>query len=310
MSSSEDIDKGARWSTDIANELSDSTFGILCVTRENINEPWLIFEAGALSKSMENAYVSPFLFDIKQSEIDGPILQFQSTTFEKDDLKKLVTTLNKACDQDSLTEERLNKTFEVWYPTLEEDLDKLKHVEPAEQDSDETTELQTPKSPEILEKILELSRINQKLIRNSDRTLGTSLEEMSSLLRTLIERTERLDSSKKMLRMSRLHPRVLEELMQISLSKGGSGYVGIQLVLGLLKNQYPWIYDIGIETINILRSRRGMEEKHRALDQFRNFMSYSFDHPMMREFSGDSEDMRYIQHRLQQMLMETFERNL
>lgn len=101
--SSEDIDKGARWSTDIANELSDSTFGILCVTRENINEPWLTFEAGALSKSMENAYVSPFLFDIKQSEIDGPILQFQSTTFEKDDLKKLVTTLNKACDQDRLT---------------------------------------------------------------------------------------------------------------------------------------------------------------------------------------------------------------
>ena len=60
--SSEDIDKGARWSTDIANELSDSTFGILCVTRENINEPWLTFEAGALSKSMENAYVSPFPF--------------------------------------------------------------------------------------------------------------------------------------------------------------------------------------------------------------------------------------------------------
>ena len=31
--SSEDIDKGARWSTDIAKELEDSTFGILCVTR-------------------------------------------------------------------------------------------------------------------------------------------------------------------------------------------------------------------------------------------------------------------------------------
>ena len=29
--SSEDIDKGARWSTDIAKELEDSSFGILCV---------------------------------------------------------------------------------------------------------------------------------------------------------------------------------------------------------------------------------------------------------------------------------------
>ncbi len=41
--SSEDIDKGARWSTDIAKELSDSTFGIVCVTRDNLSAPWLTF---------------------------------------------------------------------------------------------------------------------------------------------------------------------------------------------------------------------------------------------------------------------------
>jgi hypothetical protein len=33
--SSEDIDKGARWSTDISQELEDSSFGIICVTPEN-----------------------------------------------------------------------------------------------------------------------------------------------------------------------------------------------------------------------------------------------------------------------------------
>ena len=31
-----------------------------------------------------------FLFDIKRSEVQGPILQFQSTIFEKDDIKKMV----------------------------------------------------------------------------------------------------------------------------------------------------------------------------------------------------------------------------
>ena len=66
--SSEDIDKGARWSTDIAKELEDSTFGILCVTKENLNAPWLSFEAGALSKTMDKSFVTPFLFDIKRSE--------------------------------------------------------------------------------------------------------------------------------------------------------------------------------------------------------------------------------------------------
>ena len=53
--SSEDIDKGARWSTDIAKELENSTFGILCVTKDNLEAPWLSFEAGALSKTMDKA---------------------------------------------------------------------------------------------------------------------------------------------------------------------------------------------------------------------------------------------------------------
>lgn len=86
--SSEDIDKGARWSTDIAKELEDSTFGILCVTKENLEAPWLSFEAGALSKTMEKSFVTPFLFDIKRSEVQGPILQFQSTIFQKMILRK------------------------------------------------------------------------------------------------------------------------------------------------------------------------------------------------------------------------------
>ena len=90
--SSEDIDKGARWSTDIATELANSTFRILCVTKDNFEAPWLSFEAGALSKTMEKSFVTPFLFDIKRSEVKGPILQFQSTIFEQEDIKKMVKT--------------------------------------------------------------------------------------------------------------------------------------------------------------------------------------------------------------------------
>ena len=86
--SSEDIDKGARWSTDIAKELEDSTFGILCVTKDNLEAPWLLFEAGALSKMMDKSSVCPFIFDLKRAEVKGPILQFQSTIFDKDDVKK------------------------------------------------------------------------------------------------------------------------------------------------------------------------------------------------------------------------------
>ncbi len=97
--SSEDIDKGARWSTDIAKELEDSTFGILCVTKDNLNAPWLSFEAGALSKTMDKSFVSPFLFDIKRAEVNGPILQFQSTIFEKEDIKSSCRQLTKHAEK-------------------------------------------------------------------------------------------------------------------------------------------------------------------------------------------------------------------
>ena len=60
--SSEDIAKGTRGIADISEALEHSSFGILCLTKDNIYAPWLIFEAGALSKSVKQGRVAPFLF--------------------------------------------------------------------------------------------------------------------------------------------------------------------------------------------------------------------------------------------------------
>jgi hypothetical protein len=51
--SAEDIEKGSRWSTKIAEELQATKAGIICVTADNQNSAWLLFEADALSKTVE-----------------------------------------------------------------------------------------------------------------------------------------------------------------------------------------------------------------------------------------------------------------
>jgi hypothetical protein len=45
---SEYIDKGAPWSERLDEALQSAHIGVLCLTKENLREPWINFEAGAL----------------------------------------------------------------------------------------------------------------------------------------------------------------------------------------------------------------------------------------------------------------------
>ena len=80
--SPDDTVKGARWSTEIAKELESSRVGLICVTPENLDAPWLLFEAGALSK-LGKSRVCPILFGVDPIDIKGPLVQFQAAKFEK-----------------------------------------------------------------------------------------------------------------------------------------------------------------------------------------------------------------------------------
>jgi TIR domain len=48
--SSEDMRKGSLWRLTLAEELESTHVGVICLTPENLRAPWLLFEAGALSK--------------------------------------------------------------------------------------------------------------------------------------------------------------------------------------------------------------------------------------------------------------------
>ncbi len=123
--SSEDIEKGGKWSNDILSGLETSLFGIICVTRDNMNSPWLNFEAGALANSIANINVSPFLLDIDSSELKGPLGLFQFTEYTKPEVLKLLETINSKTQMGQLKEYQLRQSFEVWWPKLKEKLDPL-----------------------------------------------------------------------------------------------------------------------------------------------------------------------------------------
>ncbi|MFZ0771294.1 MAG: hypothetical protein WCA49_05065 [Candidatus Sulfotelmatobacter sp.] len=154
--SSEDIAKGARWAAEIAKELQTCNYGIICITDENADSPWINFEGGALSREIEKTYVTPFLFNLRPAEVQGPLALFQSVINEKDDILKLVESINGRQETEQrLERDVLRETFEMRWPKLKEELTKI---------SREDTQTQSrPKRDlrEILEELLERARMQQ-----------------------------------------------------------------------------------------------------------------------------------------------------
>jgi len=154
-----DIEKGSRWKAEIAGELESSKIGIICVTRENLHSDWVLFEAGALSKSLESSRVCPILFGIKNTDLAGPLKQFQTTEFNKNDFKKLVSAINNNYGENKLKEKILEPAFEKWWPELEIKVNDIfaklgqADEEPIREDRD------------LLEEILELSRVTSRNLR-------------------------------------------------------------------------------------------------------------------------------------------------
>lgn len=124
--SSSDIGAGARWSPKIAAALASTKIGILCVTQENQREPWLLFEAGALAKTVDDTFVCPYLIQMRDADLaQGPLTQFQAKLADRDGTLELLATINAALGTDALSTERLQRSFDRSWPGLEGKLKAL-----------------------------------------------------------------------------------------------------------------------------------------------------------------------------------------
>ena len=155
--SAEDVAKGARWSPEIARELEESRLGILVVTKESVEAPWLVFEAGALSKSLSRAKVVPVLFGLEPTELRGPLVQFQAARFEKSEMKRVIRIINAELEISRFRATLSTPSFDVWWPHLSSEvtakLQRLQEDAPSARRSNR----------DLLEEVLSLTRMTAKL---------------------------------------------------------------------------------------------------------------------------------------------------
>ena len=114
-----DIDKGTNWALEIGQALERMKVGILCLTTENQQRPWISFEAGALAKTMETAYVIPYLIQLPPRELIPPLSQFQYVEADQQGTERMVRSINNAMGEQGLSPEMLSSSFNHWWSDLE-----------------------------------------------------------------------------------------------------------------------------------------------------------------------------------------------
>jgi hypothetical protein len=127
--SSVNIPKGTRWFSELSRQLEVTSFGIICLTLSNQHESWINFEAGAISKKVDESRISPFLFGLSPLDLTGPLQLFQATTTEREDVYRLVVSLAESSGI-QVTPASLRNKFDISWPWLEAALKRIPSEEP------------------------------------------------------------------------------------------------------------------------------------------------------------------------------------
>jgi hypothetical protein len=157
--STRDLDRGSLWFGEINDQLKDTTVGIICLTQENKDRPWILFEAGALAKGLSTARVCTLLIDLEPKDIEDPLAQFNHTFPNKESVLGLVRTLNSSLGVAALDIRILEQVFSTYWPQFES---RFKEILAS-------TETALPSKPrpkeDVLGEILENTRMLNSRIR-------------------------------------------------------------------------------------------------------------------------------------------------
>lgn len=172
--STRDIDRGALWFSEIHDQLKDTSVGIVCLTQENKDRPWILFEAGALAKGLSSNRVCTFLIDLKATDLEDPLAQFNHTLPERTSLWELVRTLNNCLTGSALDERVLTQVFDTYWTQFERGFSEIISKLPAEAGSEPR-----PKE-DILADILENTRFLNHRLRRLESKIGVAAQERSN----------------------------------------------------------------------------------------------------------------------------------
>jgi hypothetical protein len=116
-----DIAAGTRWRAELDKSLDAATSAVVCLTPAGLSSPWVQFETGALSASPLCARICPYLIDLEQEKMSGPLSEFQSRQANEEGSWDLLVALNHVLAE-PIGESALRSRFVKCWSSLKADI--------------------------------------------------------------------------------------------------------------------------------------------------------------------------------------------
>lgn len=254
-----DIAAGDRWAQAVGAELEASNFGIICITPENLTSPWVLFEAGALAKSMQDGKVIPLLFGLEFSDITGPLAQFQAKKVDQAGLGEVIQAIEKVSDNKN-REELIRRRFNGLWPDFENMIGEIPDRAPTEKHMRPQTE--------ILEELV-----------TGVRGLDSRLHDFS------MEFSEK-DPRGYRRKLRRFHPKMFFEITHM-ISGNEDDPIALLMLGGFLRDDLPWLAELFVETYRDIKAS-GQEDAEKAIHRLQRVMKMMRKGPHLEEFMMES----------------------
>lgn len=252
------IEYGVEWYPEIIKNIQQASDVVCLLTPNSIDRPWILFEAGMAKGKLNTPILGITLGISLKNASTGPFAQFQNCGDDEQSLCKLVYQL----------------------------VDRIPNSEP----DDETIKIHVQKFKSNVDAIFKKRQENPEednVITTDDNASVRLFEEIKVMFQDLPSRIEKnINTDYRERKRRRLHPELIEEIFHISKDPK----IGIVLGLGLLKDKFPWIYDIGMDTLNIMDSNINPDEKLIKFEQLERIIEFSLGHPIMREYFSDNKE--------------------
>lgn len=274
----EGIQYGDDWYTRLMEKLNDASDVVCLFTSRSLNRPWILFEAG-VAKGKLDTPVQGIALGVSLAQVsNGPFYQFHNCQDDVDGLTGLIMQLLKRIPNTDPDQEAVALQVKEFKKNVDKILEKLKGESEDSEEIFDSTETPAAKLFEEIKVML--------------RDMPTNLEEQFSNRIGLIE-------SK---RMRELDPRMLDEMMHLLSPKEYDPFIGVLIMASLMRDNIPWLYELGIDAYRESRSDRKLAAQ-KAFYQFKHAAVATLKGSYVKRFLSRSMDVRNIMRGLDFLVM-------